>query len=185
RAVALGEALAVGAQNHGNVRELRQLRSQRVENVDLPRRVVDVVVAADYVRDVHVEVVHDDPEVVRRDAVLAQQDEVVELAVRDGDRPFLEIVKSHLALERVLEADDRRDAWRRRGLRIAPASGSPVGTHSISKSRFSFARLFCKSSGRKEYLALTTSDWVGSSPRRAANLSSTNSRDKPRSSPFN
>ena len=59
--------------------------AQRAEDVDLPRRVVDVVVAADHVRDVHVEVVDHHAEVVGRHAVGAQQHEVVELA-RSGTR---------------------------------------------------------------------------------------------------
>ena len=52
-------------------------------DVDLARRVVDVVVAADHVRDAHVEVVDHHAEVVGRHAVGAQDHEVVELAVRD------------------------------------------------------------------------------------------------------
>ena len=62
------------------MRELRQRRAERAEDVDLPRRVVDVVVAADDVRDAHVEVVDDDAEVVGRHAVGAQDHEIVELA---------------------------------------------------------------------------------------------------------
>jgi hypothetical protein len=63
------------------VAEQRQRRAQRVEDVDLPRRVVDVLVAAEHVRDVHVPVVDDDREVVGRHAVGAHDDEVVDLAV--------------------------------------------------------------------------------------------------------
>ena len=51
----------------------RRLGAERAEDVDLARRVVDVVVAADHVRDAHVEVVDDDAEVVGRHAVGAQR----------------------------------------------------------------------------------------------------------------
>jgi hypothetical protein len=42
---------------------------QCAEDVDLPRSVVDVIVAADDVRDPHVEVVDHDAEIVGRRAV--------------------------------------------------------------------------------------------------------------------
>src|SRR5258706_2661134 len=74
----------------------------------LERGVIDVIVAADHVRDVHVEVVHHDAEVVGRHAVGAQQHEVVELLVRKADRPFHQVVPADLALLRRLEADYRR-----------------------------------------------------------------------------
>ena len=77
---------------------------QRIEDVDLPRRVVDVVVAADHVRDVHVEVVDHHAEVVGRHAVGAQQHEVVELGVGKRDRPLHQVVPADLAFLRGLEA---------------------------------------------------------------------------------
>jgi len=58
---------------------------ERAENVDLTRRVVDVIVAANDVRDAHVEVVDHDAEVVRRHAVGSQEHEVIELTVREVD----------------------------------------------------------------------------------------------------
>ncbi len=112
RTVALGEALAVHPEDHRDVREFGKLRSERVKNVDLARRVVDVIVAADDVRDLHVEVVHDDTEVVGGDPVGAQQHQIVELRVRHRYRPFDEIVKADFALLRVAEAHDRRPVGR-------------------------------------------------------------------------
>jgi hypothetical protein len=47
------------AEDHRQVAEVRQRRAERAVDVDLPRRVVDVVVAAQHVRDAHVDVVDD------------------------------------------------------------------------------------------------------------------------------
>ena len=77
-AVPLGELLAVGAEDHAEVRELRDRRAERPEERDVLGRVGEVVVAADDVRDPHVGVVHADAEVVERMAVGAHEDEVVE-----------------------------------------------------------------------------------------------------------
>ena len=61
---------------------------------------VEVIVAADHVRDAHVDVVHDDAEVVDGRAVRAQDDEVVELGVLEDDAALHEIVDDGLAVER-------------------------------------------------------------------------------------
>ena len=87
RAVALGELRAVGAEDHRHVRVERRLDAERAQHVDLPRRVVEVVVAADHVRDPHVLVVDHHAEVVGGLAVRARDDQVVEFAVLERDRP--------------------------------------------------------------------------------------------------
>jgi hypothetical protein len=73
-----------------------------------------VVVAADHVRDAHVDVVDDDAEVVRRRAVGAREHEVVELRVGDLDAALHRVVPRDDAVVRVAKADHRRDARRRR-----------------------------------------------------------------------
>jgi hypothetical protein len=55
RAVALAHLLALLVQHGRQVGVDRHLAAQRAEDVDLARRVVDVVVAADHVRDLHVQ----------------------------------------------------------------------------------------------------------------------------------
>ncbi len=125
RAVALGELGAVGAEHRRQVRVDGRLGAERADDVDLPRRVVDVVVAADHVRDAHVDVVDDDAEVVGRRAVAARDDEVVELGVGDLDAALDLVVPGDGARERILEADHRRDAGGGvlPGLRFSAASG--------------------------------------------------------------
>ncbi len=119
RAAALGQLQAVAAQDDGQVAELRQRRAQRAEHVDLPRRVVDVLVAAEHVRDPHVPVVHHHREVVGGHAVVAHDDQVVDLLVADRDGALDEIVPGHVAVGRVGEAHHRLHAGGNRRQRLA------------------------------------------------------------------
>ena len=95
------------------MRVQRRLDAERAQHVDLARRVVDVVVAADHVRDLHVVVVDDDAEVVGGRAVGARDDQVVELAAVERDRAVHHVVDDHLPLVRVAEAHHRVDARHR------------------------------------------------------------------------
>ena len=91
RAVALAELGAVGAvdQRHMGIGRLRP--AHRADDRQLAEGVVEMVVAADHVSDPHVVIVDHDRKHVGRRAVRAQQDEVVELGVLDGD-PALNLV---------------------------------------------------------------------------------------------
>ncbi len=82
------------------MRILRQWRAQRPEDIDLARRVVDVVVAADHMGDVHVEIVDHHAEVVGRHAVGAQEHEIVQLAVGDRDLALDQIVERRRSILR-------------------------------------------------------------------------------------
>src|SRR6266853_737004 len=66
-----------------------------------------MIVATDYVRDIHVEVVYDDPEVVGRNAVGAKEHQIIELRVRHGDRALDDVVKNYVAFVRIAKANDR------------------------------------------------------------------------------
>ena len=77
RAVALRELLAVGAEDHRQVRERGHGQPQRLVDEDLARGVRQVVVAADDVRDAHVRVVAHHGEVVGGASVGAHDDHVV------------------------------------------------------------------------------------------------------------
>src|SRR5712691_6171651 len=72
-----------------------------------------MIVATDYVRDVHVEVVYDDPEVVGRNAVGAKEHQIIELRVRHGDCAFDEVVENDISLVGISESHHRRPARRR------------------------------------------------------------------------
>ena len=114
RAVALGELVAVGPEDHRHVAVLGQFGAERAQDVDLARRVVHVVVAADHVADLHVPVVDDDAEVVGRRAVGARDDQVVEFVVADRDRALDHVVPGHVAIDRIAKAHHRRHALRHR-----------------------------------------------------------------------
>jgi hypothetical protein len=94
--VPLRELAAVVAVNARHVGINRQLRAERRQHLDLLRRVRDVVVATDDVRDPVEPVLEGRREVVRRTAVRADEHEVLELHVREVDP----------ALDRVVPAGD-------------------------------------------------------------------------------
>ena len=112
--------MAVIAEYGRQVRIDRNRSTERVDDVDLPRRIVDVIVAANHVRDGHLEIVDDDAEVVRRHAVAAHDDQVVELGVADLDVTLDLIVPGDASLRRVLEAEDgcHTRGWRLSGPQI-------------------------------------------------------------------
>ncbi len=85
RAVPLGELLAVGSVDHRDVAEDRQRRAECAVQRDLFGRVRDVVVAAQHVRDPHIEIVHHHGEVVDRRAIRAQDDEVLDVRTLERD----------------------------------------------------------------------------------------------------
>ncbi|MCY1225924.1 hypothetical protein D9M72_381360 [compost metagenome] len=118
-AVALAHLLALLVQHGRQVCVDRRGAAERADDVDLARGVVDVVVAADHVRDLHVEVVHHHAEVIGRGAVRARDHQVVELVVGDLDAALDRVVPHYAAADRVLEADHRIDARRRLGQDLA------------------------------------------------------------------
>ncbi len=77
RAMTLRQLRAVGTRDHRNVRVLRRGQFQRTKDINVSRRVVQMIVAADDVRDAHVAVVDDNTEMVGRRAVGAQDHEIV------------------------------------------------------------------------------------------------------------
>ena len=87
--------------------------TERADHVDLARRIVDVIVAADHVRDLHVQIVDDNAEVVGGRAVAAGDDQVVELVVGDLDAALHLVVPGDNSRKRILESHDRSDPRRR------------------------------------------------------------------------
>ena len=94
----------------------------RLVDDGLARGVGEVVVAADDVGDAHVVIVDDDGMHVGRRAVRTQDDEIVEILVREAHIALHAVVHDRLALGRRLDADHRLDAGRRLGwVAVAPA----------------------------------------------------------------
>ena len=105
-AVALGELLSVGAVDHRQVREARDRRAERFVEEDLLGRIRDVIVAAHHEGDPHRDVIGDHGVVVDRCAVGAEDDEVVDIPVGEGDPVVYEVLPRRLAVGDP-EADDR------------------------------------------------------------------------------
>ena len=118
RAVALREALAIGAEEQRQVGEGRHRPAERLVHEHLARRRAEQVLAADHVRDPHVGVVDRVGEVVGRDAVGAQDHVIAELRVLEAHRAAHEILDDARALVGNAQADDRGGA---RGLARAVA----------------------------------------------------------------
>ena len=93
--MALGELLAVGAQDHGDVGERGHGRAEGLVDHDLARGIGQMVVAANDVGDLHHGVVDDGRKVIRRRAIGAEDDKVVELLGVEG----------HLAVDGVVDTD--------------------------------------------------------------------------------
>ena len=107
---------------------LRQGAAQRAQNVDLAGRVIDMVVAANDVGDLHVPVVDHNTEVVGGGAVGACYDQIVQFAVVETDRPLDHVVPGRDAVGGVAKAHDRFAAFRygRQGFARLGAPGAVV-----------------------------------------------------------
>ena len=123
RTVAFGKLGAVGAVDERDMGEFRQRPSHGVENLDLPKSVGEVVVAADDMGDLHVVVVHHHGVEVGGRAVRAEDDHVVELGVGDADGALHKVFHDRLAIARGAQADRGSHTWRRLGgVEVAPAA---------------------------------------------------------------
>ena len=91
----------------------RHSRTERLQHVDLARRVVEMIVTTNHVRDAHIHVVHDDAEVIGRIPVRARDDQIIQLGILERHQSVDEIIHDHLALQGILEADHRLDAGSR------------------------------------------------------------------------
>ena len=72
--------------------EPRRLITKRLIQKNLSRSVVEMVIAADHMRDAHQGIVHDRAEIVGRHAVRPQDDQIVQLR----------IVEAHCSLDQIV-----------------------------------------------------------------------------------
>ena len=106
----LAQALLVGPENQRHVREPRDRRADRLVQQHLLRRVRDVIVAADHMRDPHLHIVGHDRQVIGGMAVGSEDDEVLDVGAVELDRPVHQIVE---ARDAVGNAERGRRAARR------------------------------------------------------------------------
>ena len=115
--------------------ELRHRRAERFVQHQLFRRVRDVIVAADHMRHLHLDVVGHDREMVGGMAVGAEDDEVFEVGAVELDRAVDEIVETQRPIRRLdanragaVFAFTRGNFIRRQtaaGAIVAPRAGCP------------------------------------------------------------
>src|SRR4051812_28168749 len=94
--------------------EARQWRAKRIEDVDLARRIVDVIIAADDMRHIHVPIIDHHAEIVRRHAITAHDDDIIKFLVADRDCALDQIVPGDITMVGIAKTDNRLYAGRRR-----------------------------------------------------------------------
>ena len=106
RAVPLRQLGAIGPVDQRNMREDRYVPSHAAIDHRLSESIVQMVVAADDMRHLHVMVVDDDGKHVGRGAVGTENDHIVEILVADGDCALDRILDCRLAFIRHPHADN-------------------------------------------------------------------------------
>ena len=125
--MAFGKFFAIGPVNQRDMREDRHVPAHGLIDHHLTRRIAQVIVAADNMCDAHIMVIHDDREHVDRRAVRAQQDHVIELRVIDFHIALHFIADHHRAAFGCAHANNIRQIWVRRGIRITPRAAIERG----------------------------------------------------------
>ena len=110
RAVALRQLRSIGPMDQRDMGEFRGRPVERAVDLGLAEGVVEMVVAADHMGDAHVVIVDDHRQVVGRRPVGAQQDQIVEFGILDGDLALHQVMDRRRAVLRRAQADHRRDA---------------------------------------------------------------------------
>ena len=110
RAVSLREFLAPTIHHQRQVGKDRRRPAKRFIQQHLPKRVGDVVLAANHMADLHVVVVHHDRHVVQRRTVTARNDEVINVV-----RTYLDGSKDDILIANGLGLVSKSDSWNHAG----------------------------------------------------------------------
>jgi hypothetical protein len=133
-----------------NVRHLRHRPPHRAVDLALPRRIGQVIDAADDMGYRHVVIVDDDRQIVGRIVVRSQNYEIVEIAVLEYHLALDGILNDRFALLWSFEPDRRFDAGRRfGGFAVAPRPviayrallGLRLGAHRVQLLRRAIAAI--------------------------------------------
>ncbi len=133
-AMPLGELGSVGTMDQRQMGKFGDRPVEGTVDLGLAEGVVEVVVAADDVADLHIMVVDHHREIVGRAAVCAQNDQIVELGVGNRDLTLNAIVDRRRTLLRRLQPDDRRYTGRGLGW-IAVAPGPVIADRALFGAR--------------------------------------------------
>ena len=137
RALAFRHPPAIRTADHRQVGIDRRLPAKRVEQVELAGGVVDVIVAANDVADLEVQIIDHHREVVGGGAVRPGDDQVVELGVVEAQTSLDRVLDDHLPLDRIPEANDRSGGVRGRG---AQPPAAAVVTRLLATRTLRFAQ---------------------------------------------
>ena len=144
RAMALGKLCAIRPVDEGQVAIDRLWPAHRLDDLQLPRGIVQMVVPADDMRHAHVLIVHHHRQHIGRRAVGAQQDHVVEIFIGEGHVALDDVVHDGLAGLRRAQADDERFAVFLRSRRaIAPAAVVAYRLSGGALGLAHFVQFFC------------------------------------------
>src|SRR5690625_1138616 len=105
--MAFGEAFSVGPQDHGHMREGRELGSEGVVDHDLPGRIRDMVIAPDHMCDLQLDIIADDAEVEAPTAIRAADDEVLGIGMVEFEPAIDRVVPRGLPFGH-METDGKR-----------------------------------------------------------------------------
>ena len=122
--MALGQFGPVGAVDQRDVSEPRQSPVHGLEDLHLPERVGQVIVAADDVRNPHVVIVHHNGVQIRGSPVAAQDDHVIHLGVGDADGALHQVLDHCFAFPGRFQPDGGLHA--NRSLRRIPVPPTPI-----------------------------------------------------------
>ncbi len=93
-------------ENHRDMGEFGHIETQCLIHQNLAGCIVDMVITADYMRDVHKCVIDDDGKVIGRIPIAALNDQVIQLIIIKADISFNEIFHNCHARLRAAKADN-------------------------------------------------------------------------------
>src|SRR5215213_4016819 len=137
--MALGQLGAVRPMDQRNMCHYRDGPAERVIDVLLTSRVVEVIVTANDVGHAHIVIVDNDSKHVGGGAIRSEQHEIIKVLVLPHDTALDLILDHGLALERRLQTDYWLGTrWRLRQIAVTPA---PVVAHGTPFALCRFAHL--------------------------------------------
>ncbi len=144
RTVSFTEARFIGSQNHGNMGKFRDSKTQRLIKQNLARRVIDMVIAADDMGNVHQRVINDHSKVVGRVTIATLNDQIVKLFIIKTNVSFNQIFDNCRAC---LNATKAHNTARRFCQVFIATSAVVFGLFPYRQSLFSFCFQFFRCAG--------------------------------------
>ena len=99
--MAFGQTLFIFAQNHWQMRIGRERGIQRFEYVYLSWRVVDMIVTTNNMRDVHIEIIDHDSQIIGWCTIGAHDNQVIKFRIGNFNTAFDHIFNHDTAIKRV------------------------------------------------------------------------------------